>query len=119
MRLLLRLVLCLLFVGAGRSHFQDPDAWAAIVPPPLPARACVYLSGMAEIVLGLGLLIFPEQAAWGLIVLLLAIFPANIYMAVSGVQLHGFPSQPWMAWARLPFQFVLIALVWWSRPPKP
>lgn len=109
---LLRLGLAAMFVQAGRSHFQHPQEWAAIVPPPLPALACVYLSGVAEIVLGLGLLIAPRVASWGLILLLLAIFPANLYMATHGVQLFGWPTRPWMAWVRLPFQFVLIGLVY-------
>jgi uncharacterized membrane protein len=49
----------------------------------------------------------------GLTLLLVAVFPANIYMALANVKVHGFPSQPWMAWARLPFQPLLIVGVLW------
>lgn len=115
MKWLLRLALAALFVRAGQLHFLHTDQWQVIVPPPLPARACVLLSGVAEVVLGLGLLVWPRPAAWGLIALLIAIFPANVYQAVSGVKLYGFPDQPWKGWARLPFQAVLIWLVWLAR----
>ena len=115
MKLLIRLLLSALFVGAGVSHLQRPEMWERIVPPPLPAYTCVIVSGLAEICLGLAYLFAPSRAAWGLVALLIAIFPANIYMAVAGVKFGDFPSQPWMAWARLPVQFVLIALVLWAR----
>lgn len=112
---ILRVALCLLFTRAGQLHFTDTKAWEAIVPPPLPARACVLLSGVFEILGGVGLLIRPRPAAYGLIALLIAVFPANIYQAVSGAKLHGFPAQPWQGWARLPLQGVLIWLVWLCR----
>lgn len=114
-RWLLRLALAVFFVYAGRTHFTRPDDYAAIVPPPLPALACVYASGVVEIVGGVGLLLWPRPSAWLLILTLVAVFPANIYMAVAGVKFGSWPSEPWQAWARLPLQFVLIGLVWLAR----
>ena len=71
----------------------------------------IYASGMAEMTLGVAVLIprFRRMAGWGLIALLIAIFPANIHAA-----LYGFRSiSSWILWARLPFQFVFIAWVYW------
>jgi uncharacterized membrane protein len=71
----------------------------------------IYASGIAEIVLGVAVLLpqMRRMAGWGLIALLIAVFPANIHAA-----LHGFRSLPsWILWARLPFQLVLIAGVYW------
>ena len=112
---ILRLALAALFVRAGQLHFVHTPQWEVIVPPPLPARACVLISGAAEILGGLGLLVWPRPAAWGLILLLVAVFPANLYQALSGVKLYGFPDVPWKGWARLPLQLVLIWLVWLAR----
>jgi uncharacterized membrane protein len=114
---ILRLGLAALFIAAGIAHFRTPDPFAKIVPPYLPAPyVLVYVSGIFEVLGGLGILVPSARqiAAWGLIALLLAVFPANIYMATAGIKFGGFPSQAWMAWARLPFQFVLIGLVYWS-----
>lgn len=113
----IRLVLAALFVAAGVAHFRTPEPFVKIVPPFLPSPyVLVYVSGIFEILGGLGILVPATRliAAWGLIALLLAVFPANIYMATAGVKIGGFPSQPWMAWARLPFQFVLIGLIYWA-----
>lgn len=72
----------------------------------------VYLSGAAEIAGGLGLLLrrLRRAAAWGLVALLIAVFPANIYMAVGRVQVTATPLPVWLLWGRLPLQF---ALIWW------
>lgn len=111
-----RLVLALLFVGAGVLHFVRPEPYLRIMPPYLPAHLqLVYISGAAEILGGLGLLLPATRrlAGWGLILLLVAVFPANIYM----LQTHGAGlSVPlWALWLRLPLQAVLIAWVWWVR----
>ena len=114
---LTRLVLAALFVVAGVAHFRAPEPFVKIVPPYLPSPyVLVYVSGIFEILGGLGILVPATRliAGWGLIALLLAVFPANIYMATAGVKIGGFPSQSWMAWARLPLQFVLIGLVYWA-----
>lgn len=88
-----------------------------IVPPFLPSPyMLVLVSGIFEVLGGVGILIPATRAVagWGLILLLLAVFPANIYMAVADIKIGGFPSQSWMAWARLPVQFLLIWLIYWS-----
>lgn len=110
----LRLLLGAFFVTAGVAHFRRPEPFLKIVPPPLPPHFCVWLSGVAEILGGLGLPLFPALAGRGLILLLAAVFPANIYMAVNDIRIGGFPPRRWMQWARLPLQGVLAWLVWFS-----
>jgi uncharacterized membrane protein len=103
----------LFFVGAGTLHFLRPATYAEIVPPFIPwPLAMVYVSGAAELAGGLGLLLpgLRRAAAWGLVALLIAVFPANVYMAVDRVQVTATPLPEWLLWARLPLQFVLI---WW------
>jgi uncharacterized membrane protein len=105
-------LLAILFVGAGLLHFWHPETYLRIMPPTLPApRLLVLLSGVAEVVGGLGLLWPTTQraAGWGLLALLLAVFPANIYMLQIHEQLH-IPA--WVAWARLPLQPLLMWWVW-------
>ena len=108
-------LLALLFIGAGVLHFLVPEIYLRIMPPYLLAPLLlVYASGAAEIVGGVGLLLSRTRqlAGWGLIVLLLAVLPANIYM----LQTHGAGSSVplWALWLRLPLQLVLGAWVWWS-----
>lgn len=111
-RLLSRYALALLFGLAGLWHFVHPATYLAIMPPFLPQPlALVYLSGVFEMLGGLGLL--PRRtrraAGWGLLALLVAVFPANIYMAL----IHNQLSIPgWVAWGRLPLQ---LPLLWWVR----
>lgn len=117
----MRVLLAIFFVGAGIMHFVIPDTYVRIVPPALPApRLLVELSGAAEIFGGLGLLVpFTRRAAaWGLVALLVAVFPANIYMAVSHVPAHGILGQRWLQWLRLPLQIPVIfwALRYTHRP---
>ena len=105
-----RYALALLFVGAGALHFVRPETYLRIMPPWLPAPLLlVQLSGGFEILGGLGLL-WPRTrrlAGWGLLALLVAVFPANVYMAQIHEQL-GIPG--WLAWGRLPLQ---LPLMWW------
>jgi uncharacterized membrane protein len=105
----------LLFVGAGILHFLAPGAYERIMPPSLPLhRELVYLSGAAEILGGLGLL--PKRtrraAGIGLVLLLIAVWPANVQMLIDARASHE--PRWWLAlpWARLPLQVVLIAWVW-------
>lgn len=113
-----------LYVVAGLLHFVVPDLYVQIVPPVFPAALLlVYLSGVAEVAVGLGLLIprTRRYAAWATIALLIAIFPANIYMATSGVVVEGMgggvdPS-PLVRWGRLPLQGVLILWAFWYTRP--
>ena len=121
MRRLWRWVAALLFILAGANHFLNPHFYERIVPPGFPSpRILVIVSGLAEIAGGLGLLIRPLQraAGWGLIALLVAVFPANIHMALYP---ERFGIVPWILWARLPLQVVLVAWVWWvalGRSPR-
>lgn len=100
-----------LYTLAGINHFWSPKTYLAIMPPFIPNPTLMNdLSGLAEIALGIGLL-FPQTrvwAAWGVIALLIAIFPANLYMAVGDKFMR---ISPWIRWGRLPLQGLLI---WWS-----
>jgi len=105
------------FIFTGVSHFIIPEKFMEMMPSVLPAPLfLIYLSGVFEILGGIGLIISSTKqlAAIGLIVLLLAVFPANIYVAVNNVQLGGFMNYEVYQWLRLPMQFVLIGWVWWG-----
>jgi len=111
------------YVIAGILHFVVPELYVQIIPPILPAPlALVYLSGVAEIAVGVGLLLprTRRYAAWATIALLVAIFPANVYMATSGVIVEGIgggdPSAA-ARWGRLPLQGVLILWASWYTDP--
>ena len=111
-----RIVLAILFIAASTFHFSS-DAELQIIPPFLPyRRAALYITGIFELLGGIGLLIprFQRPAAWGLVALLIAIFPANVYHAISGMQLGGFLNTRLYHWIRLPFQAVFIAWALWS-----
>jgi uncharacterized membrane protein len=108
----LRWLLAVFMTLAGLNHFLSPATYVGMMPAVLPAPpALVYVSGIAEIVTGLGLLVRRTRklAAWGLIALLVAVFPANINMAVNALPLGDQPVPQWALWARLPLQLVLIA----------
>jgi uncharacterized membrane protein len=115
----IRIVTALAMVGIGTLHFANPEPFVKIVPAFLPMPwVLVYVSGAFEILLGLGLLVPKVRfyAAWGLIALYLAVFPANINMALNHIQvdpLHPLPD--WALWARLPFQAVFIGAAYWLR----
>jgi uncharacterized membrane protein len=118
-RTLLRWLATIFFIVAGIGHFVKPELYLKIMPPYFPAPALlVLISGVAEVAGGLGLLIRPfrRAAGWGLIVLLLAIFPANIYM-LQHSERFDFPT--WTLWARLPLQGVFIAWVWFVSLQRP
>ena len=120
MKLFFLCLLSLAMVAVGILHFVRPEPFARIVPPYLPAPyALVYLSGFFEILGGLGLLYPPTRpyAAWGLIALYIAVFPANLYMAMNNIPLGDKPMSPAMLWGRLPIQLVLIAWAYWFTRP--
>jgi uncharacterized membrane protein len=110
----MRYLLAFFFVAAGLNHFFNPEFYIKIMPPYLPWPVFLqYLAGALEIVLGAMLLIryFTKIAAWGLIGLLIAVFPANIHMALNP---HLYAElAPIAYWIRLPFQFLFIAWAWW------
>ena len=109
-----KIIFALLFVVAGANHFVNPEFYLNIMPPYLPWQyALVIVSGAAEMILGIGLLIrgLSRLAAWGLIALLTAVFPANIHMTAHP---ELYPSIPIAAlWLRLPLQGLLIAWAYW------
>ncbi len=118
-RKLALLALGVFFVGAGVNHFLSPDFYVPMMPPYLPAHlALVYLSGLFEILGGV-LVLVPRVralAGWGLVVLLMAIFPANVHMALSP---ELFPDMSTAAlYARLPFQALFIAWAYWATRPE-
>ena len=110
------------FIAVGVMHFVDTAFFEHIVPPFLPAaRWLVWISGVAEILGGLGLLIpqVRRAAGIGLLLLLVAVFPANLYMAIDEVMPITGPVPVWTLWARLPFQLIFAAWVWWVALYRP
>jgi uncharacterized membrane protein len=112
-------LLAIFMVGAGTMHFVRTEFYVKIMPPYLPShRELVYLSGVFEIVLGVSLLIprLSRLAAWGIIALLIAVFPANIY-----VYQHQdlVPAPPIFHFLRLPLQGVFLLWAYWhTRSPS-
>jgi uncharacterized membrane protein len=103
-----------LYIVAGALHFFLTSRYIAIMPPYLPAhRQLVLFSGAAEIAGGLGVLtpipILRRAAAWGLVALLIAVMPANVYMLTAHAALTSIPL--WILWVRLPLQ---LPLIWWA-----
>ena len=80
------------------------------------ALELVYLSGFFETLGGIGLVVPATRrfAAWGLVALLIAVYPANINMLVNDIYLEDMPRERWMLWARMPLQFLLGLAVLWS-----
>lgn len=112
-------IMVVFYINVGILHFIDPDWFLPIVPPYLPFHLeLVYISGFFEILLGC-LLMFQKTRAFagkGLILLLLAVFPANIYLAqTNGAAMN---TTPLIAWGRLPIQFIFIGLAYWHSLDK-
>lgn len=117
----------LFYVLAGAMHFVAPRLYEQVVPPELPRpRALVYLSGAAEVVLGIGVMLPRTRrvSAWGIVALLAAVFPANLHVAVRDVEFEGVPAwardpPDWVALVRLPVQGLLA--LWalrYARDPR-
>ncbi len=118
---ILRVILSVSLIIVAITHFTASDQHVKIVPPQLPyPLLLVYISGVLEILLAIGLLIpsVSRAAAWGMIALFIAVFPANINMAVNHIQIDHIPDSPWLHAVRLPFQAVLIAWAWWYTKPS-
>jgi uncharacterized membrane protein len=99
------------FLVTGALHFLRPRMYEAMMPRYLPAhRELVYASGVAEMAGGAGVLAARRSAGWWLIATLIAIFPANVEMAVHAERFRRVPEP--LLWARLPIQGVLIAWVY-------
>ena len=107
-------IMAVLYIMAGLNHFVMPKFYLRIIPPYIPWHKDMnYISGAVEIILGT-LLFFPaysELAAWGIILLLIAVFPANLYHFTSYKARKGIPR--WVLYLRLPFQAVLILWAYW------
>ena len=119
LKIILKYLLCVFFVAAGLNHFISPAFYQKIMPPYLPWHLFLaYLSGFFEVALGVLLLApaFSRAAAWGLIALPIAVFPANIQMAINP---ELYPDiSPLALWLRLPLQAVLIAWAFWYTRPS-
>ena len=116
-----RYALALIMAAAGTLHFTATDTYVSIMPAYLPLhRELVYISGAFEILFGLGLLWrrTREVAGIGLIILFIAVLPANVNMAVNDIQPADFRIPAFLLWARLPFQFVLIYWAWRVSRPR-
>jgi len=117
----------ILFVTSGCLHLLWPQPYLRIMPPFLPwPKVLVEISGVAEIAGGIGLLLpkFRRAAAYGLVALLIAVFPANVYIAVAHVPFSGLMGASWAQWLRLPLQIPLILwALYYARkkdvPPTP
>lgn len=108
--------LALFMTFAGVMHFVSPEPFTRIVPPYLPyPLALVYLSGVFEILGGVGLMIprLRRSAGIGLIALYIAVFPANLHMAINQISFGEGPTPPFLLWLRLPMQLVLILWAGW------
>ena len=97
------------FIYFGVDHFINPDFYLSIMPPSFPLHEeAVYISGFFEIVGGVGVLIprFRKIAGWGLVALLIAVYPANIYMAITPEAFPDIPVE--MLYFRLVLQFLFL-----------
>ena len=111
-------VMSILYIYVGINHFIDTKSFLIIIPPYLQTIGLeiIYLSGIFEIILGI-LLIIPKYrkiASYGIILLLIAVYPANIYLAFNEEPQNLMGISSFMAsWVRLPLQFIFIGLAYW------
>ena len=113
-KFILRLLLGVFFIAAGVNHFVRTGFYLRMMPPYVPFHlAMVQISGAAEMLLGL-LILIPRRSAiagWGLIALLISVFPANVQMALHPEAFPEFSARA--LWLRLPLQAVMIAWAYW------
>ena len=116
-------LLAVMMVAVGVTHFTNPAPFVDIMPGYLPWHLeLVYLSGVFEILGGVGLVLPATRraAAWGLIALFVCVFPANVHHAMHHVPAGGVVLPPAYLWGRLQLQAVLIAWAYWmTRPSEP
>ena len=116
-----RVGIAVMFLFTAASHFSSlKHDLAAMIPPPLTgALWVIYVTGLLEGAGAIGLLIpgTRRMAAWGLVALLVALFPANVYAALSGVTLGGAAATP--LWFRTPLQVFWIAVLWLTSLSRP
>ncbi len=109
-------LLAAFFTFAGVMHFVNPRAYRAMMPPSFPAHSeSVVVSGVAEIVGGAAMASPRTRrfARWWLLGVLVAVYPANIHMAVHRDQIRGLEKVPrWALWTRLPLQPLMALWVW-------
>ncbi len=109
-------IMAALYIAAGINHFVSPKFYAAIMPPYIPFHTlAIFVSGAAKSILGF-LLLFNhtrKAASWGIVIVLLAIFPANVQMLVNYIKQNN--PFIWVAVLRLPLQALLI---WWALKQK-
>jgi uncharacterized membrane protein len=121
MKRLLRWLLGGFLFVTGVGHFVVADEFIRQVPSWLPWPALlVSVSGVAELAGALGLQIERTRrwAAWGLVALFVAVFPANLHVALHDLSPTRMHLPQWVLWARLPFQLVFIVWAWWyTRDP--
>ena len=105
-----------LYVIIGVKHFIDPDFFMAIMPPFIPLhKECVFISGFFEILFGIFMLFNKTRSigAWGIIILLISVFPANIYLYTSELAQETLNISKLQALIRMPFQIPLIIIAYW------
>ena len=111
-------LLAIFMIGAGTMHFLSPQFYMKIMPPYLPFHLeLVYLSGFFEFLFGVLLRVprFSRLAAWGIFALLIAVFPANIYLYQHQESL---PASPMVHFLRLPLQAVFLSWAYWHTRPS-
>ncbi|MEO0469485.1 MAG: MauE/DoxX family redox-associated membrane protein [Bacteroidota bacterium] len=113
---ILWILLAIFMIVSGVNHFIAPEFYDAMIPDFLPKSLANYAAGIAEIVLGIGLLIpkFREKSAWGIVILMIIFMPLHIWDLFKEQPAIGSKEA---AIIRIPFQFVFIAWAWWVRKP--
>ena len=109
-------IMSLLYIVIGIRHFTDPDFFLIIMPPFLPfKKELVLISGFFEITFGFLLLFHKTRfyASWGIIILLIAVFPANIYLYLSEIPQEALGFTKSQALVRMPFQIPLLIIAYW------
>ena len=108
------LIMSCFYMNVGVKHFIEPEWFLQIMPPNFPHHyEAVYWSGFFELLFGF-LLINPmtrQLAGWGIIFVMITVFPANLYLAVTDGAAMNISKE--LAWGRLPFQYVFIGLAFW------